>query len=175
MKTRIVILLSIAVLFTITACSSAKSGTIYQPKWYGLQGNADYVYTYGQAEKRNENMAEKAAYADAMQEAAQYVESHVQGMIKNYMEEAGVDNPQTLALTSSVARVVSNAKFTGTIKSQREGLKTKEGYKYFIRVSIPKDEINRNMRNQIKNEEALYNQFKASQAFQELDNFLDKQ
>jgi hypothetical protein len=97
-------------------------------------------------------------------------------MIKNYTEEAGVEDPQVLALTSSVTRVVSNAKFSGTQISRRQSYVTDENrYKTFIRVSIPKDEIDRSLRNQIRNEEALYNQFKASQAFQELDRVLEEQ
>jgi len=95
-------------------------------------------------------------------------------MIKNYVEEAGVEDPQVLALTSSVARVVSNARFTGTTISRRQTFVMDNGrYQTFVRVSIPKNEINNNLHNQIKNEEALYNQFRASQAFQELDRQLD--
>ncbi len=180
MKLKGIVILFVAGLIILTACSSGKKEKaptpVFEPDWFGLQGDPDFVYTYGQAEKVSQNASEQAAYANAMQEAAQYVEAHVQSMIKNYTEEAGVEDPQVLALTSSVTRVVSNAKFSGTQISRRQSYVTDENrYKTFIRVSIPKDEIDRSLRNQIRNEEALYNQFKASQAFQELDRVLEEQ
>ncbi len=180
MKLRGIIILLVIALFIFTACSSgpkppAIPRAVYQPEWYGLQGDPELVYTYGQSEKVSQNASEKAAYSDAMQEAAQHVEAHVQSMIKNYIEEAGVENPQVLALTSSVARIVASATFSGTQVTRREAYIMDNGrYKTFVRVSIPKNEINRNLANQIRNEEALYNQFKASQAFQELDSILEK-
>ena len=181
MKFRVLIVLAVVFLFLLGACSSGKKAgsgmrEVFQPDWYGLQGDPQYIFTYGNAEKVSQNAAEQAAYANAMQEAAQYVEAHVQSMIKNYIEEAGVEDPQVLALTSSVTRVIANARFSGTQISRRQSYATDQGrYHSFIRVSIPKDEVNRNMRNQIRNEEALYNQFRASQAFQELDRVLEQQ
>lgn len=181
MKFKSLLVLTIVCLIIFTACSSGKSSKakvtpVYTPEWYGLQGDPEFVYTYGQSEKVSHNASEQAAYANAMQEAAQYVEAHVQSMIKNYTEEAGVEDPQVLALTSSVTRVIANAKFSGTQISRRESVVNDNGrYQTYIRVSIPKDEINRTLRNQIRNEEALYNQFKASQAFQELDHVLEQQ
>ena len=47
-------------------------------------------------------------------------------------------------------------------------------YKTYVRVSIPKDTVNENLVNQIKKEEALYNSFKASQAFKELEHELNQ-
>ena len=76
-------------------------------------------------------------------------------------------------MTSQVTRVVANAKFSGTNISMRRTYTLEGGrFQTFVRVSIPKKEINNNLANQIRNEEALYNQFRASQAFQELDKQL---
>jgi hypothetical protein len=49
-----------------------------------------------------------------------------------------------------------------------------ERFQTFVRVSIPKETVNKNLMDKIKNEEALYNQFKASQAFDELEKEIDK-
>ncbi len=178
---RFMVILMVVGIFLLSACSSGTKAPavprqVFQPDWYDLQGDSEYVFTYGQSEKVSQNASETAAYADAMQEAAQYVEAHVQSMIKNYVEEAGVEDPQVLALTSSVARVVANARFTGTQISKRETFVMENGrYKTFVRVSIPQNEIRNTLRSQIRNEEALYNQFKASQAFQELDEVIERQ
>jgi len=178
MKSLKMITIIMIVMFTVIGCGQADGPKtpkeVFQPDWYGIQDNVDYVFSYGKAEKRSEDMAFEAAKANAYLEAAQYVKSHVKGMIKNYMEEAGVDNPQITALTSKVVKVVSDAKFSNTMISQRKSYVAENGYLSFVRLSLPKAEINKNMLNQIKNEEALYNQFKSSQAFKELDNELAK-
>ena len=148
---------------------------VYQPDWYDVQDDPEYVNTFGKAEKVSENAAYNAAYANAMLQAAQYVESYVKGMVKNYNSESGVENPQVLASVEAVVKVVSNSKFANTMVTKRETIMTENNrYKTFVRVSIHKEAVNKNLVNQIKNEEALYNQFKASQAFEELEKEVEK-
>jgi len=169
--------LLLVVLLIISACG--KSGTkgikkAYFPDWWLLQDNAEYVQVYGVDTKVSQTISFDAAKANAMLEAAQYVESYVKGMVKNYAEEAGVTDPQVLALTTKVVKNVSNAKFENTLVTKQETIITEEGrYQTFIRVSVPKDAVNKNTLNKIKNEEALYNQFKASQAFDELEKEME--
>ncbi|MFC1887896.1 hypothetical protein ACFLYK_03705 [Candidatus Cloacimonadota bacterium] len=165
--------LLLVVLTILSGCG--KSGPkglkkAYYPDWWLIQDNAEYVQTYGMATKVSQTTSFDAAHANAMLQAAQYVENYVKGMVKNYEEEAGVTDPQVLALTSKVVKEVSNAKFENAMVTKQETIITEEGrYQTFVRVSIPKDAVNKNTLNKIKNEEALYNQFKASQAFDELE------
>ncbi len=148
---------------------------VYYPDWWQTQPNPEFICTYGMSTKVSENMSRDAAYSDAMLQAAQYVEAAVQGMVKNYEEEAGVKDPQVLALTSKVVKVVSNTKFTKAQVTKQETIITEDNrYKTFIQVSIPKNTIDKELVNNIRNEEALYNQFKASQAFEELDKQVEK-
>ena len=89
------------------------------------------------------------------------------------MSEAGIDNPQVLALTEQVVRTTANQRFSGTSISQRQLYQNENGrYQAFVQVAVPKAEINRDFMNRIKNEEALYNEFRASQAFNEMDRVL---
>jgi hypothetical protein len=94
-------------------------------------------------------------------------------MVKNFMEEAGVDNPQVTALTSKVVKTVTDADFSNAIVSNSKTYMMPNGrYKTFVRISIPKETIDRNLVNKIRNEEALYNEYKASRGFQELEEEL---
>ncbi|MCF7792841.1 MAG: hypothetical protein K9N09_02655 [Candidatus Cloacimonetes bacterium] len=164
--------------FVFAACGKGNGGgpkKVYYPEWWQQQNNADYVQTYGMATKVSQNSSYDAAYANAMLAAAQYVETYVKGMVKNYEEEAGVENPQVLALTSKVVKAVANAKFNNVMVTKQETIVTdNDRYQTFVRVSVPKEAVNKNLMNQIKNEEALYNQFKASQAFDELESEVEK-
>jgi predicted small lipoprotein YifL len=174
-----IIVLLLIVAFVITACGG-KGGPkgvkkLYYPDWWQKQDNAEYVQTYGMATKVSQNSSYDAAYANAMLQAAQYVETYVKGMVKNYEEEAGVNDPQVLALTSKVVKAVANAKFTNVMVTKQETIVNEDNrYQTFVRVSVPKEAVNKNLMNKIKNEEALYNQFKASQAFDELDKEIEK-
>lgn len=179
MKKVLLLMTVIAAMFLLYGCGKEKAAEpqgpqkVFEPEWYGIQDNPDYVYTFGKAEKKSENSSMTAATANAYQEAAIYVEAHVKTMMKNFEEEAGVENPEVTALTSNVTKVVANQKFSNTMLTKRDQRILPNGnYKAFVRISIPKAEVNKNMLNQIKREEALYNQFKASQAFQELDKEL---
>lgn len=178
MKKILIICSALLLILVLSGCGKdAPKGMkkVYHPDWWQTQDSPEYVQTYGQAEKVSENSAYDAAYSNGMLMAAQYVESYVKGMVKNYEEEAGVNDPQVLALTSKVVKVVSNAKFENAMVTKQETVITEnKRYKTFVRVSIPKDAINKNMLNKIKNEEALYNQFKASQAFEELEKEVEK-
>ena len=182
-------LVLLAVIVMIAACSSNKKAEnkpqgkpqgeeVYRPAWWATQPETDFVCTYGQATKVSENASMDAARNNALGEAAQYVEVLVNSMLKNYEEEAGVKDPQVLALTQNVVKAVSSAKFTGVLMGKVETRKVNEPegvrYKTWIQLKIPKDEINRKLADSIRNEEALYNQFKASQAFQELDKAVEK-
>lgn len=183
MKRLILAVIIVVALLMVSACGGGgkterpkELQKVYFPDWWQIQDSEEYVHTFGLAERASQNISFDAAKANAMLEAAQYVEAYVKGMVKNYEEEAGVDNPQITQLTSKVVKIVADAKFTRTNVTKQEALVDRESgkYKTFVRVSIPKDSINRNLMNQIKNEEALYNAFKASQAFDELDRELKK-
>ena len=171
--TRLMITIVILGSLVLMGCGGAKPTPpreVYQPTWYGATGNAEYLFVYGNAERTSQQAAESSAYASALAEAANSVETSVATMMKDFISEAGIDNPEVLSLTERVTRTVANQRFSGTQITQRQTVTVEGGrYKAFVQVALPKSEINRDLKNRIKNEEALYTRFRASQAFQELD------
>jgi hypothetical protein len=175
----IILALLVLSLLLLAACGKNKAvgkpdgEVVYRPVWWASQPDPAYVCTYGQGLNVSETSSMNTAKANALLEASQFVESEIKGMIKSYEEEAGVYDPQLLALSQKVVKAISAARFSGTIPGQIETrvVKDQNGtrYKTWMQVKIPKTEINKNLVNNIRNEEALYNQFKASQAFKELD------
>ena len=186
MKKSIILILGLALMLALVSCGGnqelakveAEEGQkvmkVYQPYWYDVQSSEASIYFFGEAEKKNANMAFDAARANTMARSAEYVEVYVQSMTKNYMEEVGIEDPTTLALTSNVTKTIASAKFSGLNVSKRETIKLENGnYKTFVRISLPKKTVNKNMVDEIKKEEELYNQFKASQAFEEMEKSVE--
>jgi len=175
---KIILLMGLMAMF-LFGCGGSKGYNgvkkLYQPDWWQVQDSDEYVQTFGMATKASRNISYDAAYSNAMLQAAQYVQAYVKGMVKNFEQEAGVTNPQVLALTSKVVKVIADAKFNNSMVTKQETILTQDNrYQTFVRVSILKDAINKKLANQIKNEEALYNEFKATQAFKELDGEINK-
>lgn len=187
MKSRhvLIVLLAIALLVSLTACgkdkktpSKVEGEVVNFPPWWNTQKDDAYVCTYGIGTNVKMTTSMDTAKNNALFEAAQYVEVEVKGMLKTYEEEAGVFDPQLLALTSKVVKSVTNATFSGVLNGQSETRKVIEygGQRYttYLQLKIPKTEVKKTLYNNIRNEEALYNQFKASQAFDELERTVGK-
>jgi len=176
---RICILLIVVTALLLTACGGSNKPPagmreVFQPSWYGVQGNPDYVFAYGQSSERtSQQTAFISAESNAQAEAARHVEVHVQSMVREFISEAGTENPQVLSLTEQVVRLTTNHKFSGTQVDQRQIYENQNGrFVAYVRLAIPRSEIDRDFLNRVKNEEALYNEFKASQAFNEMDRVL---
>lgn len=149
---------------------------LYEPDWYGTgQNDPNFVYTYGQATKMNKSMALDVARANAQHEAAEYVSNRVEGMMKNFMEEVGAgDDSKIHALSQKVTRVVAQARFQNAFVSKRKVIRNAQGkYEAFVQYSIPKEAVNKHTVDAIKKEKELYERFRASQAFGELDKALE--
>jgi len=171
-----IIFVLLAVCIFMVACGGKKDKTppgpekVYEPSWYGKQDTSEYIYTYGYQEGVSQRAAESSATAMASAAAAQAVQSHVKTMTDDYISEAGVTNPEVLRLTEEVTRRVANATFSGAMVTNREPIILPNGrYKVFVQYAIPKDQIGKELVNRIASEEALYNRFKASQAFERLE------
>jgi len=174
------VLLAILLLVAFSACGKNKTRVshvegevIHFPSWWNTQKDDAYVCTYGIGTNVKLTTSIDTAKNSALFEAAQYVETEVMGMLKTYEEEAGVFDPQLLALTQKVIKTVSNATFSGVLNGQMESRQVTEyggpRVTTYLQLKIPKTEVKKQLYNNIRNEEALYNQFKASMAFEELE------
>jgi len=181
MKKIQILLLAILVAMLFTACGGAKeklNNEVDYPDWYDIQDDPNYVHTFGEATQMNKELAVDGAKTNAYLDAALYVNTKVEGMIKKFASESGYENPTVNSFINKAVKLIANAEFSGVNISKRKVYKveTENGPRFnaYVRLSVPTKAINKNLLDQIKNEEALYNEFKASQAFQELENEMNK-
>jgi len=158
------------------AAANVKETTVekvYRPVWWDNQDPASpYLNVYGMGTATYEESSIDIAKSNAWSEASQYVQVYVDGMIKRYLRESGVDNPQILQSSEKATQVVTSSEFSGVMTVKSETIKEDGKYRTFIALAIPKDDVNKKILDAIKNEEALYTEFKASQAFQELERIV---
>ena len=167
------ILLTTCALFLIAGCASNRSGSTEDTKsdtpdwWFSPATSETHYYGFGQAKKQNPSLAQKTATARAMAEISSQVKASIQSELRDWMQESGVgENAQALEFTESTIISASENALQGASPDKYE--QARDGTVY-IRVSFPKDAVERELVNAAKREEALYNEFKASQAFDRLE------
>lgn len=175
----------VVIMFVLAGCGSNKKEKVakptgtktYFPTWWDTQNDPDNVCAYGLAEKASLNMSIQSAKMQAMQDIGRYVETIFRGMVEDYQAEIGMIDPQNLASIESALRATVNTEFSGVLTGATETMEenTPNGKRYttYIQLKIPRDQVNKSLVFNIRNEEALYNQFKASQAFDKLDSMFD--
>ena len=167
------------VITTFTACAGPGSGSTEgrgssdMPGWFLVPPTTeDALYGVGQAKKQNPSLARQAATARARTEISQAVNVKVSSMLKDFMQESGVgDNAQALEFTESVTKQVTDNSLQGSVV--KEAYVAKDGT-MFILVEYPLASMRQDALNAAKKEEALYNEFKARQGFDALEQEIEK-
>ena len=176
---KLFLICSTLVIALFTACAGPGSGSTEErgssdmPDWFLVPPTAeDALYGVGQAKKQNPSLAKQAATARARNEISQAVNVKVSGMLKDFMQESGVgDNAQALEFTESVTKQVTANALKGSIVT--EAYVAKDGT-MFVLVEYPLVSMRQDALNAAKKEEALYNEFKAQQGFDALEQEIDK-
>jgi hypothetical protein len=175
------LVLALILAFLFTGCGGAKetlNNRVTYPDWYDIQDDPNRIHTFGTDTKVSEEMAVDGAKTNAYFDAALYVNTTVEGMIKKFASESGSQNPEINSFINKAVKLIAEAEFSGANISKREVyyVDTENGkrFKAYVRLSVPTETVNKNLMNQISREEALYNEFKASQAFQELERELGR-
>ena len=175
MKYRI---LALTTALILVGCGGSKPGSgsseetrSDSPEWWFSPATSEtHYYAFGQAKKQNPSLAQKVATQRARDDISNQVKSNVKNEIRDWMQESGLgDNAQALEFSENTTVAISDNVLQGATPDKY--FKAKDGTVY-VRVSYSKDGVEKAIFNAAKREEALYNEFKASQAFDRLDKKL---
>ncbi|PJA54646.1 MAG: hypothetical protein CO167_02705 [Candidatus Marinimicrobia bacterium CG_4_9_14_3_um_filter_48_9] len=191
MKTLTKILMSLSVVALVVSCGSAPSpapGPVDMPKptaaaipatpmdlpdWYVNTPEEDdtYIYGTGDATSRKMNIAISKANQSAQTMISARIQATVQSQVKNFSQEAGMDeNTQVVEFYQEASKTVTNNTMTGLQVLKKYPYMMPGGsYHAYVLVGLKKDAVEKALVNQIKDDKALYSEFKASQAFKELE------
>jgi hypothetical protein len=151
---------------------------VVEPSWFRTETeDVDNFFVYGEGESRDKNTSYDEAKANASGEMAQILEQNIDNMLTNMRDRAGTgDNEQILKTTSNVFRSTTSKVVTGlqVVKSEAYKRKSDGKYVYYVMMKLPKKPIKDNYTQALKNEEALYSQFREKQLLQQMENEIDK-
>ncbi|UCH62950.1 MAG: LPP20 family lipoprotein [Fidelibacterota bacterium] len=130
------------------------------------------IYGVGQAKKQNPSLAKTVAAQRARDEIAAAVKIKVESLVKDFMQESGVgEQAGALEFTQAVSKGVTDATLNGAMI--KETYIAKDGT-YFVLVEYSLDEARQAAVESARQEEALWNEFKAEQGFEDLERELSK-
>lgn len=163
----------VTILLLLAGCASNRPGSTEsskseEPEWWFNPATSDtYYFAFGQAKKSNPSLAQKAATERARQEISTQVKVAIQSELRDWMQASGTNaNAQALEFTENTIISVSDNVMQGATPDKYE--KGDDGT-VFVRVSYLKNSVDKSLIDAAKREEALYNEFKATQAFQRLE------
>ena len=170
MKYRILALTTALILI---GCSSNRSGSTEETRsdtpdwWFSPATSETHYYAFGQAKKQNPSLAKQTATARARTEISQAVNVKVASLLKDFMQESGIgDNAQATEFSQAVTKQVTNNSLQGS--AIKEAYVAKDGTIYIL-VEYSLNSVRQNALDAAKKEEALYNEFKAKQGFDDLE------
>ena len=143
------------------------------PDWFLNPPTAEgYLYGVGEAKKQNPTLATKTATSRARAEISEIVRVKVSSMLKDFMQESGAGgNASALEFSEAVTKQVSDNTLIGS--SIKESYVAEDGAIYIL-VEYPMNNIKDDVLGAAKGKEALYNEFKANQSFEALEEAIKK-
>jgi hypothetical protein len=143
------------------------------PDWYINPPEDDdtYVYSTATGNSRQMQVAVDKAKQAGMVGLSQGISATVQSMVKQFTQESGMgENTQLMEFYQSTSRTITDNTLNGVrVLKKYPYQKPGGGYTVYVLLGLRKDIIAEQVVSAIKNEEALYTEFKATQAFQEME------
>jgi len=162
-------------LILIVGCAGTKSsgsteerGSRDIPEWYMNPPCPEgSICAVAQGKKQNPSLATKTAIGRARSEISQIISQKVATLFTDFMQESGVgDNAQASEFTENVTKQVSNNVLNGSTATKtypaRDGT-------VFVLVEYSLDTARQAALSSIKKEEALFNEIKARQSLESLE------
>jgi len=150
------------------------------PEWEVNPPSAeDGLYGSGLAKMQMASLSKKTADQRARDEVVMAIRVKVQTMMKDFMQQSGIgEQAQALQFSESVSKAIASHVLYGCKIVKRKVCPDGTWHSLALwpigDADSLKKEINNQTKKLVKNEQALYNEFKAKKGFEELQKELDK-
>jgi hypothetical protein len=193
MKRNLMLLLAaVMILGLIVACGGggkkvvdpAKDMIAYEDPFQDLQDmsaaiiDAGGIAAVGQSESARQDLAKKKAVTDAQGQLAEIFNTQVNRMKKMFQEEIGsAEDSEINEAFTTVTKVLTSTMLQGAITKKTKYMKDPQSGKFTAAalVAIEPDKVNMSILDEVKKgKPKLYERFRASQAYEELDQAMEK-
>jgi len=176
------IALALTLVVGVISCGGSKKiktpdgGKMKVPEWYVSPPKDDNrLVGVASATSLDLQTAVDKARQDGRAEIARQVDTRITGMSKRFIEETGLDDDaELLGMFTQVSKSVVSDSLTGSRIAKQEMKHHGEGYRAYVMMEMPIGEANARFVEKIRAQERLYTRFRASEAFEELDQMVDE-
>jgi hypothetical protein len=164
--------------------AAAPQTPIDVPNWFMMtpEEDDDYLYATGEATSRKMNIAIQKATQQGRMNMGQQVNAKVQSLIEDMNQESGMnENTQLTSFYSEASKSVSNETLSGCKVLKKYPYQIPSGgYRVYILMGLSKNAFDNSANKKIvsmvneNSEEAMYAEFKKTQAFSRLEDAIDE-
>lgn len=177
---RVALLVTAATL--ATACKSAPKSTPETravvstiPDWFSKPPLADdKFFGVATSESRDMQLAVDKAVAASRAQIAQQLEVKFGGVAKRFQEETGAGNSELLDQFTQTYKLVSSQTLNGARAKEQKVIPGEGTYRAYVLLEMPIGEANKALMAKLSSQQALYTRFRATQAFKEMNEELEK-
>lgn len=141
------------------------------PDWFMRPpSDPNYIFAAASGDSRDMQLAIDKSTANARHKVSEQLEIKIKGLTKNFIEEAGTgEDSEIVGMFTRVSKQVVSTTLVGSRVAKQEICPQGSMYKAFVLMELPIGEAAAGLMKGIKNDHKLYDRFRASQAYKDLD------
>ena len=161
----------VAGLAILNSCFPSLRNDCSPPEWFFKHPtDPNHFFSVKTATSTDMQLAKDKAIADARGEISKQTAAHVKTLEKKFTEEVGgVENAEVNQHFLTVIKIVSNTTLIGSKVTESKVCNENNGYRAYVLVDYPIGAANKALVEQIKKDKMLYERFRASQGYKELE------
>lgn len=171
-----IILLALFCVFVLVGCGSRQLVNDPVDDLYGVasQMKSEGAFAVvGFGESKRLDLARDKAIADCQRLIGEAMHVQVEALKKKFIEEVGSEDPEINEFFSVATKILTKAEYSGAVLEKTYRNQRKDGnYEFFAVMALNKEIIVKSMDDELKNRK-MYERFRASEAFKEMDNQID--
>ncbi len=167
-------------LILLASCASTpkapKTTEVDVPSWYSnAPSDPNYLFVAATARSQDLQHAVNTAKAEARVGIARDMRVKIQAMFKRFREETGIgEDAEFLTMETDVSKSIVSETLVGTKARTQKILREGTLYRVYVLMEFPIGAANAEMLAKIKENERMYTRFRASEAFKELEEEVEK-
>jgi hypothetical protein len=176
----ILLTLTLSSLILLNCCAATpkvpKTAEVSVPGFFANPPtDPNYLFSPATAISQDLQHAVNTAKEEARVDIARQMRVKIEGLFKRFREETGVgEDAEFLSMETDVSKSIVSETLVGCKARSQEILREGTLYRVYVLMELPIGEANKEMLAKIKENERMYTRYRASEAFKELEEEVEK-